>query len=69
MEFKIIPVKAFLGDLKEMAKNYRSIVKDLDFLAQSLKLNPNQGIGIGKNCFKIRLANSSKGKGKMEVHG
>lgn len=29
-----------------------------------LKENPGQGTSIGKNCFKIRIAIASKGKGK-----
>jgi hypothetical protein len=31
---------------------------------QSLKEKPNQGIPLGNDCFKIRLAIASKGKGK-----
>ncbi len=31
---------------------------------QDLKNNPEQGIAIGKNCFKIRISIASKGKGK-----
>jgi len=33
-------------------------------LLDNLTIKPDQGISIGKNCFKIRLAISSKGKGK-----
>ncbi len=33
-------------------------------LVQDLKNNPEQGIAIGKNCFKIRISIASKGKGK-----
>ena len=29
-----------------------------------MKENPVQGTSIGKNCYKIRLAIGSKGKGK-----
>jgi len=29
-----------------------------------LKTNPNQGIEFKENCFKIRVAIKSKGKGK-----
>ena len=31
---------------------------------QKLKENPEHGTPIGKNCFKIRIAIASKGKGK-----
>jgi hypothetical protein len=33
-------------------------------LFDSLEKNPSQGTSLGRNCFKIRLAISSKGKGK-----
>jgi len=33
-------------------------------LVQLLKKNPEQGVAIGRSCFKIRIAVSSKGKGK-----
>lgn len=29
-----------------------------------MKENPDRGTAIGKNCYKIRLAIKSKGKGK-----
>ncbi|WP_317171803.1 type II toxin-antitoxin system RelE/ParE family toxin [Spirosoma validum] len=29
-----------------------------------LRSDPNQGVSLGKDCYKIRLAISSKGKGK-----
>jgi hypothetical protein len=29
-----------------------------------LEENPTQGTSLGRNCYKIRLAISSKGKGK-----
>jgi hypothetical protein len=29
-----------------------------------LEENPTQGISLGRNCYKIRLAITSKGKGK-----
>ena len=31
---------------------------------ESLELSPDQGVPLGDNCFKIRLAIQSKGKGK-----
>lgn len=33
-------------------------------LVQKLKEHPEHGTAIGKNCFKIRIAIASKGKGK-----
>jgi len=50
--------------LKRIAKKYHSIKSDLKLLFESLELNPNQGTHLGKNCYKIRVAITSKGKGK-----
>ncbi len=33
-------------------------------LIKALKENPEQGTTLGNNCYKIRLAIKSKGKGK-----
>lgn len=33
-------------------------------LHKSLRANPKQGVALGNDCFKIRLAIKSKGKGK-----
>ena len=33
-------------------------------LVESLEENPQQGSPLGKDCYKIRLAITSKGKGK-----
>ena len=37
---------------------------ELQALVQSLKEVPEQGTAIGRNCFRIRVAVASKGKGK-----
>ncbi|WP_310590512.1 type II toxin-antitoxin system RelE/ParE family toxin [Dyadobacter sp. CY261] len=37
---------------------------DVIKLVNSLSADPTQGIPLGQNCFKIRLAIKSKGKGK-----
>jgi len=37
---------------------------DLLDLEKELLLNPEQGISLGNNCYKIRLKIASKGKGK-----
>jgi hypothetical protein len=39
-------------------------LKDRFALSKSLEETPIQGTPIGKGCYKIRLAISSKGKGK-----
>lgn len=64
MNYKIEPTNIFIKELKPLAKKYRSLKTDLLSLNQSLKQNPLQGIPISKDCYKIRLQISSKGKGK-----
>ncbi|MGI4804412.1 MAG: type II toxin-antitoxin system RelE/ParE family toxin [Janthinobacterium lividum] len=47
-----------------MIKKYPSLRNELLELVFELKENPEQGDSIGNNCYKIRLAIASKGKGK-----
>ena len=49
---------------KKLAKKYHSLKTDLAVLFESLEQNPIQGTSLGKNCYKLRLAISAKGKGK-----
>jgi len=50
--------------LKRLAKKYPSLKAEYIELVQSLKQEPEQGTPLGNNCYKIRLAIASKGKGK-----
>lgn len=60
-----IEVTAYFGkQLKRLAKKYPSLKEDFAVLISSLKENPEQGTNIGHNCYKIRVAIASKGKGK-----
>jgi mRNA-degrading endonuclease RelE of RelBE toxin-antitoxin system len=54
----------FERQLKRLANRYKSIYKDLVALIDDLELNPDSGTHLGKNLYKIRMAISSKGKGK-----
>ncbi len=64
MSYNIIAVPTFKKELKKLAKKYDSLKTDLAALFESLEVNPEQGISLGNNCYKIRLAISSKNKGK-----
>ncbi|WP_016761985.1 type II toxin-antitoxin system RelE/ParE family toxin [Leptospira kirschneri] len=64
MSFKIEPTPHFEKELKTLAKKYPSLKKEIKDLSTLLANDPTQGISIGKNCFKIRVAIASKGKGK-----
>lgn len=64
MSYKIIAIPAFNRDLKSLSKKHRSIFKDYNYFLDELEVNPKLGVEIIENCFKIRMAISSKGKGK-----
>jgi len=64
MNFDIYTVPPFDKQLKRLAKKYPSIKNDFSDFLKSIKENPEQGTALGNNCFKIRLATASKGKGK-----
>lgn len=64
MSYSIIAVPTFRKELKRLTKKYHSLKSDLAELFETLEQNPIQGISLGKNCYKLRLSISSKGKGK-----
>jgi mRNA-degrading endonuclease RelE of RelBE toxin-antitoxin system len=64
MSYKIIAVPAFKKAIKRLVKKYPSLKNELALLFDKLAINPIQGTALGNNCFKIRIAISSKGKGK-----
>ena len=64
MSFNVKSLNTFERQTKRLYKKYPSLKDELKKLILDLKENPEQGIGIGRNCFKIRLAITSKGKGK-----
>jgi mRNA-degrading endonuclease RelE of RelBE toxin-antitoxin system len=64
MSFNIEVTTRFNKQLKRLAKKFPSLKNEFKQFLESLENNPKQGNSIGNNCFKIRLAISSKGKGK-----
>lgn len=64
MSFKTALTPLFERELKKLSKKHSSIKSDLSSLIVSLKKDPNQGQALGNNCFKVRMAISSKNKGK-----
>ena len=47
-----------------MVKKYPSLKKEYATLIDTLEQKPTSGTSIGNNCYKIRMAIASKGKGK-----
>jgi len=64
MSFSIKVTGRFKKQLKRLSKKHNSLKNDFQNFLDSLEKNPSQGKSIGNNCFKIRLAITSKGKGK-----
>ncbi|MFZ4413298.1 MAG: type II toxin-antitoxin system RelE/ParE family toxin [Bacteroidales bacterium] len=64
MSYKILTIPQFDKDIKQLAKRYPSIKQDIAKLGKILEECPFIGDEISKNCFKIRIAIASKGKGK-----
>jgi len=64
MSFELRTISNFDRELKRLVKKYPSIKADLLALMESLLMDPFQGDGLGKDCYKVRMKITSKGKGK-----
>ncbi|TBT96508.1 hypothetical protein CWI39_3753p0020, partial [Hamiltosporidium magnivora] len=64
MSYNIFPTHRFEKELKRLAKKFPSLKNEFAELIRELLVNPESGTFIGNNCYKIRLAIGSKGKGK-----
>lgn len=64
MSYSIYTTGNFDKEIKKLAKKHRSVRADLAELAALLKDAPQQGEPLGKDCYKVRMAITSKGKGK-----
>jgi hypothetical protein len=64
MKVDIRVTENFKKAAKSLIKKYPSLKSELLDLEKVLQSNPKMGTPIGSDCFKIRLAVKSKGKGK-----
>jgi mRNA-degrading endonuclease RelE of RelBE toxin-antitoxin system len=64
MSYSIVTIPPFDRQLKRLAKKFPSIKKDITELGRELAENPSSGKEILPGCYKVRMAISSKGKGK-----
>lgn len=64
MSFDVIATEPFERKLKRLAKKYKSLASDLASIIEQLIENPILGTPIGKDCYKIRIAVTSKSKVK-----
>jgi mRNA-degrading endonuclease RelE of RelBE toxin-antitoxin system len=64
MSFNVKTIFVFERQAKRLMKKFPSLKKEIQELIKELKEKPEKGTSIGHNCYKIRLAIASKGKGK-----
>lgn len=64
MSYSVKSISVFEKQAKRLVKKYASLKNELFELVKELKENADQGTPIGNNCFKVRIAIASKGKGK-----
>jgi mRNA-degrading endonuclease RelE of RelBE toxin-antitoxin system len=67
MSYKVETIDSFRKEAKKLIKKYPSLKQELAELGTQLSTNPITGTPLGKDCYKIRLAIQSKGKGKSGV--
>ena len=64
MNFKVTALPHYVREAKRLTKKFPSLKKEIEELLRALVTNPQFGTPIGRHCYKIRLAISSKGAGK-----
>ena len=64
MSFEILTSSYFDVEAKKLHKRHRSFVDDLEDFQKELLKNPYQGTELTPGIRKIRMAISSKGRGK-----
>lgn len=64
MKFDVLTSSLFNKEFKKLCKKHKSAKNDLITFVENLQEIPIQGTPIGNDCYKIRIAISSKGKGK-----
>jgi len=69
MSYDVASIPPFDKQVKRLAKKYPSLKNDLSVLGAQLSEDPTVGIPLGGNCFKIKMAIASKGKGKSAGAG
>jgi hypothetical protein len=64
MSFNVIVTSGFKKHAKSIGKKHLTLKSDIEALISSLEEGPIQGEPLGKDCYKVRMAITSKAKGK-----
>jgi len=59
MNYKIDTIPRFEKDAKKLKKRFPKIKNDLVKFINELSFNPELGINLGENIYKVRISNSS----------
>jgi len=63
-KYEIVEQELYLKAYKKLSKKYRNIDNDLEDFFDSITSKTDLGIELKANIYKIRIANSSKNRGK-----
>lgn len=64
MSYSVKTISVFDRQIKRLIKKFPSLKKEIQALIDQLAKEPTSGNSIGHDCYKIRMAIASKGKGK-----
>jgi hypothetical protein len=64
MKYEIVTTNTFRRAFKALSKKYRSLPDDVTAFKMQMQQNPEVGDDLGHNIRKIRMAITSKNKGK-----
>jgi hypothetical protein len=64
MSYKVRTIQPCEKQFKRYSKKYPSLKSEIKTLVDQLESTPDIGTPIGHDCYKIRMAVASKGKGK-----
>ena len=64
MKYDIKTTEYFESNFKSLSKKYRSLFDDIEEFKKELLKNPKLGADLGNNTRKVRMAITSKNKGK-----
>jgi len=64
MSYSIIEQDLYLKALKKLSKKYKHIENDIESFLRNISSLDDLGVELKNNVYKVRIANSSKNKGK-----
>jgi len=63
-KLEIVEHPLYEKSFKKLSKKFKNIEKDIDEFLLSIRTKDDLGVELKSNVYKVRIANSSKNKGK-----